>query len=162
MGKTDKADYSAFVAVCKGHDGNYYVDANIDRRPSTKIVNEGIEWMKFIQPNAFGCESNGFQELLAPQFESRFHEVGLTLDWVFKIRNDVHKMVRIRSLTSRLAQGRIKVRRSPGSALLVEQLKGFPAHKHDDGPDALEMAIRLCEELLRGGRFEPQPEVLVA
>lgn len=162
LGKSDKADYSAFVAVAKGFDGRYYVDANISRRPSSEMVNEGVEWMRFIRPNAFGCETNQFQELLAPQFESRFPEIKMTLDWVFKINNHLDKKIRIRSLTSRLAKGLIKVRRSPGSSLLVEQLKGFPSHKYDDGPDALEMAIRLCEELLGGAGLEPEPELLSA
>jgi len=34
--------------------------------------------------------------------------------------------------------------------LLVEQLKQFPLAEHDDGPDALEMAIRLAAEMVRG------------
>jgi hypothetical protein len=37
---------------------------------------------------------------------------------------------------------------SPSTSLLVEQLKEFPAGDYDDGPDALEMAIRLAGELL--------------
>ncbi len=37
--------------------------------------------------------------------------------------------------------------RSPGTRLLVEQLQEFPVADHDDGPDALEMAIRLAGEL---------------
>jgi hypothetical protein len=32
--------------------------------------------------------------------------------------------------------------------MLVEQLKEFPLGEHDDGPDALEMAIWLAGELL--------------
>jgi hypothetical protein len=31
---------------------------------------------------------------------------------------------------------------------LVNQLREFPVSDHDDGPDALEMAIRLLEHLL--------------
>jgi hypothetical protein len=51
--------------------------------------------------------------------------------------------------------------RSPGTSLLLEQMRAFPIHKHDDGPDALEMAIRLCEELLAGSGFEEREEVLM-
>lgn len=39
---------------------------------------------------------------------------------------------------------------SPGTRLLVDQLRQFPVGNHDDGPDALEMAIRLAAEMLRG------------
>jgi hypothetical protein len=33
---------------------------------------------------------------------------------------------------------------------LVEQLVQFPIADHDDGPDALEMAVRLANEILLG------------
>ncbi|HEY4759682.1 MAG TPA: hypothetical protein VIH42_03800, partial [Thermoguttaceae bacterium] len=39
---------------------------------------------------------------------------------------------------------------SPGTRLLVEQLKEFPIGDYDDGPDAAEMALRLAAELLAG------------
>jgi hypothetical protein len=39
---------------------------------------------------------------------------------------------------------------SPGTRLLVEQLQEFPIGDHDDGPDALEMALRLAVEVLQG------------
>jgi predicted phage terminase large subunit-like protein len=98
-----------------------------------------------------------------PQFEGQFERARMTMTQVWGIDNHLDKIVRIRSLTSRLAKGRIKLRRSPGSSLLLEQLKGFPSHKFKDGPDALEMAIRLCEELLQGTAYvEPQEEVIYA
>jgi hypothetical protein len=39
---------------------------------------------------------------------------------------------------------------SASTRLLVEQLRDFPAAAHDDGPDALEMALRLAEEVWYG------------
>jgi predicted phage terminase large subunit-like protein len=168
LGESDESDYSAFVCVAKGHDGIYYVDANVARRPSTEIVEAGIQWMGRYKPDAFGCETVQFQQLLLPLFREQIHRVGLTLSDVFGIRNNSRgsrykdqKNTRIRSLTYALARGLIKIRRSPGSSLLVEQLKGFPSHQFKDGPDALEMAIRLCEDLLRGAGLEGD-EVLVA
>jgi hypothetical protein len=38
---------------------------------------------------------------------------------------------------------------SPGTRLLVEQLREFPIAAHDDGPDALEMSLRLAETYLQ-------------
>jgi hypothetical protein len=38
---------------------------------------------------------------------------------------------------------------SPGCRLLVDQLMDFPLADHDDGPDALEMCVRLPLELDR-------------
>ena len=170
LGKTTKSDYSAFVAVTKGHDGVYYVQANIARRPTRQIIDDGIEWMKRIRPDAFGCEAVAFQSLLRDMFAARMEEVGLTWTRVYGLHNGEGpnpgrippKLTRIRLLTPLLAAGRIKLVRSPGAALLLELMKGFPSHKQDDGPDALEMAIRLCEELLTGTGYESHDEVLVA
>ena len=44
--------------------------------------------------------------------------------------------------------------KSHGTTLLVNQLKDFPAGDHDDGPDALEMAVRLAGEMLCEGNAE--------
>jgi predicted phage terminase large subunit-like protein len=172
VGKMNKAtatrqgDYSAFVAVAKGNDGIYYVDANIERRPIPQIVEDGIEFLQFIRPDAFGIENIGFQEAMRIMFEPQLERAKLT--GIYPIHGDGEsrlpkKLVRIRvGLSHLLKNGRIKLRRSPGSSLLLEQLMAFPIHKHDDGPDALEMAIRLAKELLDGLDPMEQDEVLVA
>jgi predicted phage terminase large subunit-like protein len=166
LGESEKADYSAFVAVMKGKDNKYYVDANITRRPSSVMVDEGVDWMCKIKPDAFGVEKQQFQRLLLPLFEQKIHRCKMGPNQVYGIANNSRgsrfkdqKITRIRDLTEYLARGQIKIRRSPGSSLLVEQMKGFPNHKNDDGPDALEMAIRFADELW-GGVREPGPELL--
>ena len=69
---------------------------------------------------------------------------------LYTINNTVNKLVRIRRLTPHLAAGRIRFKGdSPGARLLVEQLRDFPNGDHDDGPDALEMALRVLGDLLR-------------
>lgn len=66
------------------------------------------------------------------------------------IENRLNKMLRIRLIGKHLATGCIKFKRgSPSAELLVEQLRDFPLGAHDDGPDALEMSIRLAEKILR-------------
>ena len=65
------------------------------------------------------------------------------------------KEVRLRRLGPWLASGKIHFRtHSPGAALLVEQLEQFPIGDHDDGPDALEMAIRLMNQTLGEAAFD--------
>jgi len=43
---------------------------------------------------------------------------------------------------------------SPGARLLVEQLLDFPNNDHDDGSDALKMAVRRARETLAEGSTE--------
>jgi predicted phage terminase large subunit-like protein len=74
------------------------------------------------------------------------------------LENRVAKLVRIRRLSPYLAARRLRFKRhSPGTQLLVEQLKMFPVGDHDDGPDALEMAIRLAAACLQ---TPPSPDGL--
>lgn len=169
LGETDKSDYSAYIAACKGLDNIYYIDANIGRRDASQIVSTGIEWMIGIKPDVFGCEKVAFQRLLLPMFERELHRAKLDMTQVFGIDNKSRgsqykdqKKTRIRDLTGLLATKRLKFVRSPGTSLLIEQMRGFPSHKFDDGPDALEMAITLSESLLRGSGIEQPDEVLVA
>jgi hypothetical protein len=65
------------------------------------------------------------------------------------IYNDTNKLVRLRRLSPHLAAHRIRLKaNSPGTQLLLDQLRQFPTAEHDDGPDALEMALRLASEML--------------
>ena len=62
------------------------------------------------------------------------------------VHNRENKMVRIQRIDPYLANGQIKIRRSAMGEVLVDQMMMFPlAGYHDDGPDALEMAIRLIQ-----------------
>ena len=45
---------------------------------------------------------------------------------------------------------------------LVEQTRDFPNADHDDGPDALEMALRLASELLFDRSRDREPTWVVA
>lgn len=50
-----------------------------------------------------------------------------------------------------LAQRKLRFKsRSPGTALLIQQMRDFPVGDHDDDPDALEMALRLMIDLWNG------------
>ena len=150
MGETDKSDFSAFAKVMYTTDGIYYVDANIARRDAQQIVNEAIGLYRSFRPDGFAFETNGFQKLLAKMFYADAHAAGVKVP-LYGINNVLKKRERIRAtLTPRLSRGEIRFKRnSQGAKMLVEQLRGFPVPSvHDDGPEALEMAIRLVHRLM--------------
>ncbi|MGD0899223.1 MAG: hypothetical protein ABR915_15410 [Thermoguttaceae bacterium] len=146
-----RGDYSALVMLGADRQGTVYVEANLARRPTPQIVADGVELYRRFRPDVFGVEANQFQDLLAAQFETEFRNQGLLGARPWPLENRTNKQVRIRRLGPYLATHRLRFKaRSPGTALLVEQLRQFPIGDHDDGPDALEMALRLAAELLAG------------
>jgi predicted phage terminase large subunit-like protein len=150
-GRDDRrGDYSALVRLGLDRQGIYYVEAELARRPVDEIVDAGVEHCRRFDPDVFGVESNQFQELLRDHFQEAFRTNGLPGLVPYPIRNFTNKRVRIRRLGPLLSRRRIKFRAdSPGTRLLVEQLREFPAGDHDDGPDALEMAVRLANRWIR-------------
>lgn len=148
-------DYSAFVLLGIDGDGVMYVEADLARRPSPQIVADGVELYCRFRPDAFGIEVNYFQELLGDEFARAFRERGLADCAPWTLENHAPKAVRIRRLAPLLAQRRLRFRAtSPGTRLLVNQMRDFPNADHDDGPDALEMAVRLAQELTHGEDVE--------
>lgn len=143
-------DYSAFALLGIDVRGVYYVDADLDRRPTPNIVTDGMRHVRDFRPEVFGVEANQFQELLADEFTAALDRERISSVAVNKISNSTVKTVRIRRLGPHLSQRRMRFKRnSSGARMLVDQLRDFPLASYDDGPDALEMAVRLAEHTLR-------------
>jgi len=144
-----RGDYSAFVKLAVDQQGLLYVEADLARRSVPELIATGVELYRQFQPDGFGVESNQFQELLGAEFEAEFRRQGLLGVRPWLLDNHVSKLVRIRRLGPHLSARRVRLKdQSPGTRLLWNQLKDFPLGDHDDGPDALEMAIRLAAQLL--------------
>ena len=148
---SQRGDYSAFISLGIDPQGILYVQADLARRPTPQMVADGVELFRNFRPHAFGIEANQFQELLAPTFDVEFRRQGLVGVHPWLIHNDANKRVRIRRLGPLLAARRVRLKANcPSTKLLLHQLQEFPIAEHDDGPDALEMALRLAAELLAG------------
>lgn len=157
LGKTSKSDYSAIVMLAKDIHGDYYIDADLGRRPSVQIAYDAIQHHKEFRPLALGWEVQD-ADLLKAEVLRQAQQEGEDV-WFLAITNRINKLVRIRSLSPLLDARRLKFRRnSPGVNLLLEQMRAFPAHKHDDGPDALEGAVRLERQIGSGEIIEDHEE----
>jgi hypothetical protein len=152
-GKSDKVgDYSAFVKVLLGGDGLLYVQADLARRPVARIVEDGVKIVREFQPGIFGLETNMWQELLCAPFDAGFVAGSVLPPPIIPIENMEAKEVRIRRLDPWLTSHKIRFKADcPSTALLVQMLQDFPIGDHDDGPDALEMAIRVLLYMLGVG-----------
>lgn len=168
-GKQDKSgDYSAFVLLGMDRARNLWVDADLSNtRPveplqsapgASSIVEDGIALYQRFDPQAFAVETNGFQEWVARAFQRAAAAKGITLP-LYTITSSEPKVIRIRTLGPFLAQRRIRVRNTPGGRMLVAQLRDFPLAQHDDGPDALHMALTMLNKLM-GKQTKRGPELL--
>jgi len=152
-GDSARGDYSAFVVVTLDRNNIYYVDADLARRNVSEIVAQGVELYEKHRPDEFVIETNQFQDLLYKDFQEEFRRRQMDSCLMKPLDNRTNKLVRIRRLGAFLSNKRLRFRnQSPSVKLLVEQMKMFPVGDHDDGPDALEMALRLI-----GKRFQATP-----
>jgi predicted phage terminase large subunit-like protein len=135
-----------------------YCEADLQRRPTPQLVADGVEMARQFQPHVFAIEVNQFQQLLAAEF-TRVAEAQQVLLPLVELDNQVNKQVRIRRLGTYLSQRRLRFKScSAGTTLLVQQLQDFPVGDHDDGPDALEQALRVLTDLWNGREQEPDSE----
>ncbi|MCP4248319.1 MAG: hypothetical protein GY778_14830 [bacterium] len=70
-----RGDYTATVFAGL-HKGIYYVDCHMAREATPYTVARGVGWYRIRAADAFACEVNGFQELLAPMFHDEARRVG--------------------------------------------------------------------------------------
>lgn len=150
---SEKSDYQAFVSVGVDGEGTMYVDARLERLDVYRMAHAVLDMAIGQRCRYVLVEANGYQSVLG----TIFHEVGSARRQSVPVKKlwhtKVDKVQRIKAgLTWPLANGRLRFKRhSPGAALLLEQLKGFPATKYRDGPDALEMAVAEILTVLNEG-----------
>lgn len=158
-----KACYVSFVLVEIDADGLIWVDAWMSKEwDANAMATIGLRICKERQPLAWSVETNGGQEFLKDVFFREAEKLKQACP-LWGIHNYVDKEVRIRMLGPFLGQRRFRFRKdSPGCKLLINQLREFPVSEYRDGPDALEMAIRMCDTLLGQNAANGAPIVLRA
>ena len=146
--KGKKGDYSCFIKMIFAL-GKLWVEADMSNtRNLSVITDDACEIQRTFKSDGFAIEVNQFQELLADNIAKRATELGILFP-CYPLDNRVNKEVRIRRLTPYLSKSMIRFKsNSPGTSLLVSQLQEFPQGDYDDGCDALEMAIRIANDLI--------------
>jgi predicted phage terminase large subunit-like protein len=149
-----KGDYSAIVfAGISG--GLAWIDASLERRPPERIVSDAIDMALRYAPHVVAVEANAFQFLLGSEFDRQCRDRRIPPLPLHLVEQHGAKDLRIGNLGPYLLGEKFRLRDSPGCRLLVQQLREFPLSDHDDGPDALELAMRMLFLLVRRGRDDP-------
>ena len=137
------ADPWAIVILAK-HKGKLYVlDAEIKPHPQDQLIEAVLSFCKIRKPmSKFVIESNLFPQLLLKNIRERAYQENIIAPFKER-RNSSNKELRIFGMETHITTGQIVF--SVRHTELLEQLKYYPRGDHDDGPDALEMALREAE-----------------
>lgn len=155
-----KGDWSAFTCLGFAQDGKIYADVRMYRLPTTELVQQGFELIREFERetggpiDAFGCETEVFQSLLLKEYERKLHEMGRVINTYGIPTKNVPKVIRIRRLTPYLAKRMLSFRLTKDMEECLRQMVEFPQGDYDDGPDSIEMAIRLASMIREGKNQE--------
>jgi predicted phage terminase large subunit-like protein len=155
-------DYSA-VVFAGASGGLRWIDASIRRRPPEQIVADAIRLTRALSPRIVVIESNHFQDMLGAEFARQCLAQGCLPPHLVPMHNTDAKDLRISRLGYYLYPRLLRFRDTPDVHQLVEQLREYHQRTHDDGPDALEMALRKLEDERRcAGIFDVDVELAQA
>lgn len=140
-----KGDFSAIIVLARDKRDKtlYVIVADIGRYQPHETIKYIVGFQKRYKCLKIGVESNGFQGLLVKDLQKALKASSLYPELV-PLKNVSVKTARILSIEPSLKSGALQLSRD--HKVLLEQLRYFPKAKYDDGPDALEMAVRLCEQ----------------
>ncbi len=127
-------------------------EMGLDHIVLDQLVRKTLLFCEQKKPDFVGIEAEQFQELLVHEFVRQCGEE-YALRWsIWKMMSrGFSKIARIRRLSQYVLNRELRFKAdSPGCRLPVDQLMDFPLGDHDDGPDALEMCIRLPLEMEQG------------
>lgn len=156
LGKSSDADFSAILTLAQHRQSGvmYVVDADLQQRHPDRIIQDVLDKARWLEREfgvrytAFGAETNQFQWFLKERLAAESAAQGVYLP-LTEVRAASDKTMRIQTLQPDIRNGYLRFCKE--QVELLRQLEEFPLGRHDDGPDALEGAVRLCKKYGRLG-----------
>lgn len=144
IGKNDRSDYNAIITL--GRDRRtgilYVLDAWAGKVPMHKALEICIEKIEEYGHNVFGVETIQAQYDMYRQLRERLTKMGIYRTRVLAVNPKGKKEDRIEQLEPLIEQGVLRMKKN--QRLLLEMLEQFPAHDHDDLPDALASCVEIA------------------
>lgn len=159
LGKNRKSDTSSIFAIAKDTSTGYLyvVIADIAKRKPDQIIEDALEASRRLKRDykrpyyKFGVETVQFQYYFADIMRQKAAAVGEYLP-IEEINSTQNKDARIQSLQPFVKNGYIKF--SKKHKTLLKQMTEYPMGKNDDGPDGLQMAVKLALDVKAGTRVD--------
>lgn len=140
MGK-EKGDYSVIATLAKNTQTGvcYVIDVYMERVHPDILLQEAVQKSLQYQYKALAVESQHAQEWFADKLREELQKHGYPAYTRLKqIKQRTRKALRIESLLPDIQNGRLRFRSDLKDVL--EQFYMYPMHRHDDAPDAVQMA----------------------
>lgn len=159
LGKNKKSDTSSIFALAKDLTTGYIyvVIADIAKRKPDQIIDDAIENSRRLKRDykrpyyKFGVETVQFQYYFAEIMRQKSAIEGEYLP-IEEINSVQNKDARIQSLQPFVKNGYLKF--SKKHKTLLKQMMEYPMGKNDDGPDGLQMGVKLAMEIKIGRKTE--------
>jgi predicted phage terminase large subunit-like protein len=124
-----------------------YVEAALAREPIPQMISRSLDLAAgFGHLDSLAVENNDALGTLVAAFHDEIRRRGRLVP-LQSVVNTQPKVVRIRHLGVYFGRSQVRFRNTRGTRMLVDQLRDFPNATHDDGPDALHLAVRTLELL---------------
>ncbi len=134
----------------------YVVDADIRRRKPDQTIDDIITYNTLRRYEVFAIEANQFQDFLGDELIRRSQQALMPVP-ARKVTHTSDKLGRIQKLQPLVTSGMLRFSRRHRT--LLEQMAQFPRAAHDDGPDALAMAVTLTQRgVYWGAEIEEPPK----
>lgn len=159
LGKNKKSDTSSIFALAKDTSTGYIyvIIADIAKRKPDQIIEDALEASRRLKREykrpyyQFGVETVQFQYYFAEIMRQKSAAVGEYLP-IVEINSTQNKDARIQSLQPFIKNGYVKFSRKHKT--LLKQMTEYPMGKNDDGPDGLQMAVKLALDVKVGRKVE--------
>jgi predicted phage terminase large subunit-like protein len=144
IGKNNRSDYNAIVTI--GRDKRtgiiYVLDAWAKKCPMHEALEVAVEKVTQYKPRTVGVETVQAQYDMFRQLRDKLTKRGIYHSRVKAVNPKGKKEVRIEQLEPLFENGVLRLKYS--QRLMREMLEQFPAHDHDDLPDALASVVELA------------------
>lgn len=136
-------DDTAIVVIAKDNRDKklYVIDTDIRRRQPFEIVETIIAYATIYRFAMFAIETTQYQQVLASMVKAMAQKRGVYLP-IVEVKPFTDKRARFASLQPAMNSGIILFSRH--HSRLLDQMYQCPLASHDDGPDALEMAVKVA------------------
>lgn len=145
MGK-EKGDYSVIATIARNVNTGvcYVVDIFMKRVHPDVLLKEVVKRALKYQYETIAVEAQMAQEFFADKLGEELLKQGYPANTRLKhVKQRTRKQLRIEALLPDVQNGKLRFRLKDKE--LTEQFFMYPMHKHDDGPDAVEMAYRVAK-----------------